>query len=38
MLCVTIIKLMDAIAKCATISSQPANRRSKQSLPGPHHQ
>ena len=27
MLCVTIIKLMDAMAKCATISSQPANRR-----------
>jgi hypothetical protein len=29
---------LDAIAKCATISSQPANRRSKQSFPGPHHQ
>jgi len=38
MLCVTIIKLIDAMAKCATISSQPANRRSKQSSPGPHYQ
>jgi len=25
--------LMDAMAKCATISSQPANRRYKQSFP-----
>lgn len=33
MLCVTIIKLMDAIAKCATIYSQPANRGYKQSFP-----
>jgi len=33
MLCVTIIKLMDTMAKCATISSQPANRRYKQSFP-----
>jgi hypothetical protein len=33
MLCVTIIKLMDAMAKCATISSQRANRRYKQSFP-----
>jgi hypothetical protein len=33
MLCVTIIKLMHAMAECATISSQPANRRCKQSFP-----
>jgi hypothetical protein len=29
MLCVTIIKLMDAMAQYATIYSQPANRRYK---------
>jgi hypothetical protein len=29
---------MDAIAKCAIISSQPTNRRSEEPFPGRHHQ
>jgi hypothetical protein len=38
LLCVIIIGLMDAIAKCAIISSQPTNRRSEEPFPGRHHQ
>jgi hypothetical protein len=38
MLCVTIIKLVGAMAKCVTIPSQPANPRFKGSYPGSHHQ